>query len=243
MAIAFDAVSASTADLASGTPQSHGGGASARAVTVCVSGVANATPSVTAIDYGGVALANIQQNSDTSETGNTMIWWADNIPTGTQDVTVTHAGQIRIAVYTMTVTAGQVVAVDTTAGQDTTTSSNPAWNMTTTTGRTTFCVEVITSGLQTMTTTPATNWTAATTTGLDRGAQGWGSARRSPNPTGGVVACGWTAATSDDWCGSSAAFYEAAPPAPTSLIWEFRRVKARTPRMTANPGLSHGRRP
>lgn len=212
MAIAFDAVSASTADLASGANHSHGGGASARAVVVCVSGVANATSSVASITYGGFQLAQIQSNSDTSESGNTDIWWLDNIPTGTQNVVVTHSGTIRIAVYTMTVAAGQMVGLDAVAGQDTTTSSNPAWNISTTVGRTTFVVEAINSGLQTMTTTPATNWTAATTTGLDRSSQGWGSARRNPLPTGGVVACGWTAATSDDWCGSSAAFYELAIP-------------------------------
>jgi hypothetical protein len=236
MAIAFDAESASTADLASGANHSHAGAAGARAAIVCIADSGASTQRVTGVTYAGVSMAQIQFNSDTSELGTTSIWWLDGITGGTQNVVVTHSGAIRIAVYTVTVAALQNVAVDANTGADTTTTANPAWNMTTTASTTTFCAEVLHSGLQTMTTTPATNWTAATTTNLDRGAIGWGAARRSPLPTGGVVACGWTAATSDDWCGSSAAFKEVAPPAATPSLLVRRRNRQANHR--AAPGLT-----
>lgn len=215
MAIAFDVSSASTADLASGANHSHAAAAGARAAVVCIADSGASTNRVSNVTYGGVAMTFLQFNSDTSELGGTQIWWLDNIAGGTQNVVVTHTGVVRIAVYTMTVAGGQAVAVDADTGVDTTTSANPSWTMATTASTNTFGVEVLHGGWQTATNTPATGWTLATgltAANMDRGAVGWGSARGTSIFTGGNVTCGWTHATSEDWCGSSAAFKEITPP-------------------------------
>jgi hypothetical protein len=78
----------------------------------------------------------------------------------------------------------------------------------TTTDPTTACYLGIWSGLQTMTNTPATNWTLAPSPGfVDFGSQGQGWARRAATSAGDQLP-GWIAATAEDFVGSSIAFKE-----------------------------------
>lgn len=231
MAIAFDAGSWSSAgDLASGASHSHGGGGSARAACVLIADSGSATDRVTAVTYGGAAMAKVRTDTEATEAGATHVYWLDGVATGTQNVVVTHSGAIRIAVFTMTVTGGQVVAL---AGQSTGTSasaSNPSWSMNTSPA-TTLCGLALHSGLQTMTNTPGSGWTLVvagalgTGSAVDRGAIGAGFAYGAFGSS--PVTCAWTAATADDYVGSSVAFAEAAPPPenpPPLLVMAPRRV-------------------
>lgn len=175
------------------------------------------TDRITAVTYGGAAMARVRQDADTTEAGTTTIYWLDGVATGTQNVVVTHTGTIRIAVFTMTVTAGQVVTLNGSGTGGSASSANPSYTMTLTNSVQSLCGQAIHSGLTTMTNTPGTGWSLVvagalgTGSAIDRGAQGAGFAQGLFAAAASVTVA-WTAATADDWVGSSVAFRESAPP-------------------------------
>jgi hypothetical protein len=195
------------------TAISHPGSASARAACVLIDQNASATDQVSGVTYGGVAMSRIRSESEATEAGRTYIYWLDNIPTGTQDVvvTTTSTSSKQAVVATMLVASGKIVTV---AGSATGTSAsvaNPSWTISGLTASSVLMAyEVIHSGLQTMTTTPAASWTLISST--DLGSQGRGFARQAVASSGTTLTCGWTASTADDFVGDSVAFIESDPP-------------------------------
>jgi hypothetical protein len=177
-------------------------------VCVVITKNGSITDMVTSVTYGGVLLTRRRFDTESTEAGAVYIYWgAGGLPTGTQNVVINRTGtdNMRCVISTMTVAAGQIVAVDTDAAGSSASISNPSWAMTTG-ATTTSCYLGIHSGLTTMTTTPATNWTLQGVAD-DLGAQGRGFARRLMTSAG-STAPGWTSATADDFVGSSIAFKE-----------------------------------
>jgi hypothetical protein len=178
----------------------------AACVIVVQSGAA--TDLVSSVTYGGVLLTRRRFDIETTEPGAVYIYWgAGALPTGAQNVVVNRTGttSLRAVTSTMTVAVGQTVAVDIDGSGTSTAITNPSWAMTTT-AATTACYLGIHSGLTTMTSTPAANWTLQGVA-EDRGADGRGWARRLAVAAGNT-APGWTAATSEDFVGASIAFKE-----------------------------------
>jgi len=163
--------------------------------------------------------------TEATEAGGVYLYWAGDsavFPAGAQTVRIVRTGttSIRAVIWTMTVTAGQQVQLDGSPGGATGTSAsvaNPSWTHTSLAANVVAFL-VIHSGLQTMTTTPATNWTRSVgnTTSEDFTATGRGWAERTL-ATAGALAPGWTASTADDFVGASIAFKEGAPPPAPSL--------------------------
>lgn len=167
-----------------------------------------ATDLVTSVTYGTVTLTRRRFDIETTEPGAVYIYWgAGSLPTGLQNVVVnrTSTTNLRAVISTMTVAAGQTVSVDIDAAGSSAAATNPSWAMTTV-ATATACYLGIHSGLQTMVSTPATNWTLQGTAD-DIGNTGRGWARRLA-ASAGNVAPGWAAATSEDFVGSSIAFKE-----------------------------------
>jgi hypothetical protein len=134
--------------------------APAAACVVIVQG-GSAVDLVTSVTYGGIPLSRRRFDIETTEAGAVYIYWgAGALPTGTQNVIVNRTGttDLRAAISTMTVAAGQTVTVDIDGSGTSTSASNPAWTMTTA-AATTACYLGIHSGITTMLNTPATNWT------------------------------------------------------------------------------------
>lgn len=178
---------------------------------VCVIIVYNATTDlVTSVTYGGIGLSRRRWDTETTEAGSVMVYWgATTFPSGTQNVVVNRTGttSMRAAIATITVAANMTVAVDSDATGSSASVANPSWTHTSLTNNVVAYLGIH-SGLTSMTNTPATNWTLAPTPGFeDYGAQGRGWARRTL-ATAGALAPGWTAATADDFVGSSVAFKE-----------------------------------
>jgi hypothetical protein len=180
---------------------------------VCVIVVGNSTSDlITSVTYGGIALTRRRFDTESTEAGAVYIYWgAAAFPSGAQNVVCNRTGttSLRAAISTMTVTdpANFTIAVDSDATGTSASVTNPSWAMTTA-AATTCCYLGIHSGLTTMTSTPAANWTLAPSPGFeDYGAQGRGWARRALSSAG-AAAPGWTAATADDFVGSSIAFKE-----------------------------------
>jgi len=175
---------------------------------------------VTSVQYGtgtgAVALTERRFVPKVTEAGVVYFYWGAGVtlPAGAQTIRVVRTGtaQMQAAVCPMTVAAGMEVAVDVDVATAVFTSANPAWAMTTV-ATPTECYLGVHSGLTTMTTTPAANWTLIGST--DAGAAGYGCARRTMAAAGNA-APGWTASTSDDWIGASIAFKEAALAVPPS---------------------------
>jgi hypothetical protein len=180
---------------------------------------------VTSVSYGtGAGAVPLPRGAspygfatEATEAGGVYIYWAGDsavFPSGTQTVRITRTGatDMRAVVSTMTCAAGQVVALDSGATGTSASAANPSWTHTSLVNNVVAYLGIH-SGLQTMTTTPATNWTLQGS--QDVGAIGRGWARRTL-ATAGALAPGWTAATADDYRGCSIAFKEAAPPPPPS---------------------------
>jgi hypothetical protein len=184
------------------------------AVCVIIVDDSSASNVITSVAYGisagAVTLTRRRFDTEATEPGAVYIYWgAGTFPAGTQTVRIARTGSdnIRAAISTMTVAAGMTVAVDTDGSGSSASQSNPAWSMTTG-AATTSCYLGIHSGLNAMTSTPAANWTLAPSPGFeDVGTQGRGWARQLLTPAG-AAAPGWTAATADDFVGSSIAFKE-----------------------------------
>ena len=186
---------------------------------VCVIIVGNSTSDlITSVAYGistgVVTLTRRRFDTESTEAGAVYIYWgAGTFPSGTQTVRIARTGttSLRAAISTMTVAAGMTVAIDNDATGSSASVANPSWTMTTA-AATTSCYLGIHSGLTTMTSTPATNWTLAPSPGFeDYGAQGRGWARRLMSASG-SAAPGWASSTADDFVGSSIAFKEVPVP-------------------------------
>ena len=193
---------------------------------------------VTSVSYGistgAVALARAASPygfaTEATEPGGVFIYWGGDStvwPSGAQTVRIVRTGtdNIRCLISSMTVAAGQVVSLDSGATGTSASVANPAWTHASLVNNVVAYLGIH-SGLQTMTTTPATNWTLQGTA-EDVGNVGRGWARRTL-ATAGALAPGWTAATADDFVGSSIAFQEAAAPA-ASLGPPWRAPARRRP--------------
>lgn len=210
MTIAHDVTTLAAQYTSTGTQTtSHVAGASARAAVVYITQQNNASDQVSGVTYGGAAMTRLRFDTEATTAGANWIYWLDNIATGTQNVamTTTGTGNKRAAISTMTVTSGASVAVAGSATGGPGPAVDPAWSITgLTAGTALSAYEVIHSGLQTMTATPATGWTLVHN--ADLGNFGRGMARIEVASSGTSLACGWIAATSDDFVGSSVAFKE-----------------------------------
>ena len=123
MAVAYDTSTESSTGTSgqSGAASfnwSHAGSASARGALVFVFGVVtNALPPVTSVTYGTSTLTAVPYNAKDSDTepGSVIAYYADNVPTGTQTVTVNRSDTTPWAhvLYAVcyTVTAGKMTEV------------------------------------------------------------------------------------------------------------------------------------
>lgn len=201
---------------------------------VCVAIVQSGSASdlVTSVAYGTVAgpvtLSRAASPygfaSEPTEAGAVYLYWSGDsavFPTGAQTVRIVRGSttRMRAVIWTMTCTAGQVVALDSGATGQSASVANPSW------AHTSLAADVVAflaihSGLNAMTTTQAAGWTKAVgdTTSEDTTGTGTGWAQRTLG-TAGALSPGWTA-TADDFVGASIAFKEAAPPAPPGRKWK-----------------------
>jgi hypothetical protein len=164
------------------------------------------------ITTGAVPLTERRFNTDPTEPGGVFIYWAAGVtfPAGAQTVRVAklagNTNNIRAAIYTMTCAGGQQVSVDADNSAVSAAAANPTVALTTTVADT-VCYMGLHSGINALTSAPATNWTAAPTPGFeDVGNFGRAWARRTATATGNQ-APGWTIA-SDDYVISAVAFKE-----------------------------------
>lgn len=166
--------------------------------------------------------------TETTEAGAVYLYWAGDsavFPTGAQTVRIARTGttRMRAVIWSLYVATGQQVQLDDGATGTSTSQANPSWTHSSLVNNVVAFL-AIHSGLNTMTTTPATNWTRSVgnTTSEDVTATGAGWAERTL-ATAGALAPGWTAATADDFRGCSIAFKEGAPP-PAGGLPPRRRV-------------------
>jgi hypothetical protein len=160
------------------------------------------------VTYAGILLTRRRFDTESTEAGAVLHYWgAAAFPSGAQNVIVNRVNNtvsMMAVISTMTVAAGMTVAVDSDQPGSSASMANPSWTHTSLVDNVVAYL-AIHSGLTAMTTTPAANWTLQTSE--DYGAQGRGFARRTLG-TAGALAPGWTAATADDFVGSSIAFKE-----------------------------------
>ena len=163
--------------------------------------------------------------TEATEPGGVLIYYAGDStiwPSGAQTLRIVkaNADNIRVAIYSMTVAAGQVVALDGGATGTSASVANPSWTHASTVNNV-LAFLGIHSGLQTMTTTPTSPWAltpAGSSEDVGNVGRGWASRTLA---TAGALAPAWTAATADDFVGCSIAFREQAAPVAT------RRKRAR----------------
>ena len=173
-----------------------------------------ASDEVCGVTYGGTAMTRLRSDTESTEAWPHLHLLARRHRRRHAERGADHhrSNIKKLVVSTMVTGGGRAVAV---AGHNTGTSAsvaNPSWTITGLTAGTLLeAYEVIHSGLQTMTTTPAAGWTLQES--LDEGAVGRGFARQEIAVAGTTLACGWTAATADDFVGSSVAFYALPAPA------------------------------
>gem|GEM_PF-3128485 len=211
---------------------------------VCVGIVQSGAASdlVTGVTYGiaagPVALSRAATPygfaAESTEPGGVYLYWAGDsavFPSGAQTVRIARTGtaSLRAVIWSLYVATGQQVQLDGSPGGATGTSAsvaNPSWTHTSLANNVVAFL-AIHSGLNAMTTTPATNWTRAVggTTSEDFTATGRGWAERTL-ATAGALAPGWTIG-SDDFVGSSIAFKEAAPPPPGGRPLQRRQPRQR----------------
>jgi hypothetical protein len=175
------------------------------------------TDNVISVTYGitggAVPLTERRFNTESTEPGGIFIYWGSGVtfPAGLQVVRIAklagNTNNIRAAIYTMTVAAGQQVSVDADASAFSASAANPTVALNTTVA-TTQCYMGLHSGINALTSAPATGWTAAPTPGFeDVGNFGRGWARRAFTTGPGNAAPGWTIAA-DDYVISAVAFKE-----------------------------------
>jgi hypothetical protein len=218
-AIAHDITTAGADFTTTGTQTvSHAAAATARAACVLIDQNGTVTDEVSGVTYGGAAMTRLRSDTEATEAGRTYVYWLDNIAAGTQNVamTTTAATSKQMVVATM-ITGGRAVAVAGTGTGTNTLIANPSWTISGLAAGTLLeAYEVIHSGLTTMTATPAAGWTLISST--DLGAQGRGFARQEVGSSGTTLTSGWTAATADDFVGSSVAFFAIPATAVTAVL-------------------------
>jgi hypothetical protein len=221
-----DNVTAGNYDISVSAPASTPNGV---CVVIVQSGTAGTADNVSTVSYGvstgAVLLTERRFQTEATEPGAVWLYWASGVafPAGAQTVRIVRTGTVamRAAVCPMTCAAGQQIGVDADNFGTSASVANPSWTMTTV-ATITECYLGIHSGLTTMTTTPATNWTLIGSDDLGQFGRGW--ARRTMTAAG-AAAPGWTAATAEDFVGISAAFKEAPLTAPSSGIIRPRRTR------------------
>lgn len=192
-------------------------------VVVAIQVSASSSDLVTSVAYGtgagSVPLTRAASPygfaTDATEAGGVYLYWAGDsavFPSGAQTVRIVRTGtsNMRAMISTMTVTPGQQVQLDGPPGGATGTSAsvaNPSWSHASLVNDVVAYLGIH-SGHNTMTATPATNWTLQGS--QDVTATGRGFARRVL-ATAGALAPGWTVAAAS-FRGSSIAFKQAAPP-------------------------------
>jgi hypothetical protein len=132
---------------------------------------------------------------------------------GSQPVAMTTSGAAskQLVCAEMTSTAGTTIAVAGVGSGTSASAANPSWTISgLPPGVALEAFEVIHSGLQTMTMTPAASWVLITA--ADLVSQGRGFAQQSVPSASTTLTCGWTAATPDDFVGASVAFYQVGLP-------------------------------
>lgn len=162
MAIAFDAVSHSTAAVANNFSFTHTPVGTPRGVMVFIAQNANGTDDVTGVTYGGVTMARVGVSlHSTGETGAVYIYFLGaSIPTGAQTVSVTAGSSLKDG-HCVSVTGATnlyVVDSDFTIASDS--QANPSVTLSLL-GRSSFCAIVGHSGQNAVSgITPLTNWTS-----------------------------------------------------------------------------------
>jgi hypothetical protein len=184
-----------------------------------------ATDVVTSVQYGtGGTIVPLSRapvpygfTTIASEAGEIFLYWAGDsavFPTGAQTVRVVRTGttRLRAVIWSLYVTTGQQVQLDSGAVGSSASVTNPSWTHTSLADNVVAFL-ALHSGNNTMTTTPATNWTRAVgnTTSEDATSFGCGWAERTL-ATAGELAPGWTVGAAS-FVGASIAFKEAPPPA------------------------------
>lgn len=228
MAISHVAATTSAAAYTSvGTQTTSHAGGTCRAAAVMIVQNASTADQVTGVTYAGAAMTRIGTLSEATEAGRVYMYWLDNVATGTQNVAMTTNGTAskRLVVATMNSGAGTTIDLAGSGTGTSTSTANPTWNITgLTNGDQVMAYLCIHSGLQSMTTTPAANWTLINR--FDLGSQGNGFARRTNVTTvsGTTLSAGWTAATADDYVGIAAAFKEVIPPPASVESWGFLSI-------------------
>lgn len=185
---------------------SHAGG-TCRAVCVQLVMLTASENEPSDFAYGGVALTQLREDLGIGDEGGKVItYWADNVPTGTQNLVGTSNGtnHKRLTVSTMSSGAGTTIGVDSSNLLASANTANPTFTLATSAATNTVIFEAGFTGLQTITSTPATGWTLQAA--QDPGSFGFAWARNTG--TGGNVTCGWQASTVDDWVLTAIAFKE-----------------------------------
>lgn len=211
MTIAHDVATVAAEYAVIGTQTtSHVASAAARAAVVLIEQNGTSVDTeVSGVTYGGVPMNRAVTNFETVESGVVYIYWLNNILPGTQNVAMTTVvgTSKQLTVATMTAAAGTTIRVLGTGAGKATSVANPSWSITDIpAGIAMSAYEVIHSGLEAMTNTPAASWTLISST--DMGSQGRGFARQDVASSGTSLDCGWTAVTADDYTAVSVAFYE-----------------------------------
>lgn len=196
-------------------------------VLIGLSGTGGNTDLVTSVTYGigagAVPLTERRWAIESTEPGGVYLYWAAGVtfPAGAQTVRIARTGTtaLRAAVCPMTCAAGQQIAVDNDTSGTSASVANPSWSMVTLAGS--VCYEVLHSGLNTMTTTPATNWTLIGSDDIGNFGRGW--AYRVAGAAGDQLP-GWIAATADDYVGASVAFKEVPLAGPAVSLLPQRRA-------------------
>jgi hypothetical protein len=212
VAIAHQSETAGIANTAAGNYDTTVNPAAApQAVCCLIVDSSSIIDTVTSVAYGistgAVTLTRRRRDTETTEPGGVFQYWAaGTFPAGSQTCRIVRTGtdNLRAVWYTMTVDdpVNFTVAVDSDATGTSTSVANPSWTHASLVDNVVAYL-AIHSGLNTMTATPATNWTLTTSEDVGNFGRGW--ARRTLG-TAGALAPGWTASTADDFVGSSAAF-------------------------------------
>ena len=218
MAIAFDARTVGADYSLTGTQTiSHTAGATARAAVVLIEQNGANTDEVGTVSYNGVAMDHVlaAEGGESTEAGYVHMYFLDGITGQGSAVNVsmqtTGSTTKTMVVATISVATNKAVSLISSNFSSNAGAANPTVTLSGLTASTQYMfMGVIHSGLNTMTTTPGSPFSATAMASADRGNQGYGMAQGVATTTGTTQACVWTAATSDDYAFGAAAFQEVA---------------------------------
>lgn len=223
MAIAFDTSVYAGADyttIATQTAFNITGGTNARGIVVLVEQNGTNADQISSVTYtnsgngiSNLALTEIAAVGESGEAGFVYIFFADCKSNGLGSVQVTTSGSATKSAVAATMTVANNSTYKVSLGNvgqigTATATSNPPVTITGLQNISHCFFGVIHSGLQTMTTTPGTPFSATALRAIDRGSQGYGMAQGVATVSGGQQTCVWTAATAEDYAFAAAAFYE-----------------------------------